>query len=121
MAVEGELAGLFVGADHEIVYRDQSEPPENMLGWTVVLDIRKTDTSPDPAKLSKVGVVSGVYANTLATNQQKVTFMLTDDDLAATVFAGDDPAMRYSIKRTDPGSEQPLRYGDCTIVRVTQK
>lgn len=121
MAVEGELAGLFIGGDSEVVYRDQDEPPVNMLGWTVVLDIRKTDTSPDPAKLSKVGVVSGVYANTLAANLQKVTFTLTDDDLAATVFPGDDPAMRYSIKRTDAGSEQPLRYGDCTIVRVTQK
>jgi hypothetical protein len=125
MAIEGELVGpenqvLFVGADSEVVYTDADDPPTDMSGWTVVLDIRKKDTSSDPPLLSVTGVVSGVYANSLATNAQKVTFTLTDSALAATIFKGDDPVLRYSIKRTDPGAEQPLRYGDCPITRVTQ-
>lgn len=121
MATESTLEGLHVGADHQIVYRDSDEPPTNMLGWTVVLDIRKKDTSNDPALLSKTGVVSGIYANTQAMNAQVVTFTLSDDDLAATIFKGEDPTVRGSIKRTDAGSEQPLWYGDVPMNRVTQK
>ena len=126
MAIEGALEGpegqvLFVGADHEVVYRDATSPAVlDMTGWTIVLDIRKKDTSSDPAKLSKTGVVSGTYSATPATNTQKVTFTLTDDDLAATIFSGDDVTWRYSIKRTNAGSEQPLRYGDVVMNRVTQ-
>lgn len=126
MAIEGELVGpdgqvLFVGADHQVVYTDADDPPADMTGWTVVLDIRKKDTSADPPLLSKTGVVSGAYNADPELNAQKVTFTLSDDDLAASIFKGDDVVYRYSIKRTDAGSEQPLRYGDATIVTVTQR
>lgn len=120
MATEGDLIGLFVGADHVVSYTDSDDPPTDMAGWTVVLDIRKKDTSAAPALLSKTGVVSGTYSATVASNTQKVTFTLTDDDLASTVFTGDDWRGRYSIKRTDAGLEQPLRFGKVTIERVTQ-
>jgi hypothetical protein len=120
MAIDGALDGLFIGGDSEVVYTDSDPVPPDMAAWNIVLDIRKKDTSNSPALLSKIGVVSGVYANTQAANQQKVTFTLTAAEIGSTIFKGDDPRMRYSIKRTNAGAEQPLRYGDCTIIRVTQ-
>lgn len=120
MALEVALEGLFVGADCSVVYSDASSPLVDMTGWTVVLDIRKKDTAGDPAKLSATGTVSGSYSLVAASNTQVVTFTLDDDDLAASVFPGDDWSGRYSIKRTDTDAEQPLAYGDVTITRVTQ-
>lgn len=122
MATEGTLDGLFVGADHVVeltVYQDDAATIQDITGWTIVLDIRHSDLG-SPALISKTGTVSGVYNSVPATNTQKVSFTITDDDLAASVFPADDKVYRYSIKRTDAGSEQPLRYGDATIVRVTQ-
>lgn len=119
MALEGALDGLFVGADHQVVYRDASSPLQDMTGWTVQLDFRRTDTATQ-ILLAKVGTVSGTYDADANDNTQVVTFVLTDDDLAAATFKGDDPVVRYSIKRTDSGAEQILRYGDATIIRATQ-
>lgn len=120
MAIEGNLDGLFVGADHQIIYADADVPPTDMTGWSVVLDIRKKDTSSDPPLLTKSGVLSGAYNVDPVTNAQIFTFTLSDDDLSALVFKGDDPILRYSFKRTNAGAETVLRFGDCPITRVTQ-
>ncbi len=119
MALELSLEGLFVGADHTVVYADASSPLVDMSGWTVVLDIRKHDTT-GTSKFSTQGVVSGSYSATANLNTQVVTFTLSSTDLAATIFPGDDWSGRYSVERTDSGSKQPLAYGDITIIRVTQ-
>jgi hypothetical protein len=116
---EVALEGLFVDADGSVIYSDVSSPLVDMTGWTVVLDIRKKDTS-GTAKLTSTGVVSGAYSLVAGSNTQIVTFTLTSTDLAASVFPGDDWSGRYSIKRTDVGFKQPLRFGDVTITRVTQ-
>jgi hypothetical protein len=84
-----------------------------------LLDIRDADRA-STTRLSVTGTVSGVFNSVPATNTQKVRFTLADTDLAASIFKGDDTPLRYSIKRTDNGFEQPLRYGDVTITRVTQ-
>ena len=123
MATEAALEGLYVGADQTVtmtVYQSDGETPQNIAGWTILLDIRKRDTSSDPALLSVTGTVSGVYNVDPNTNTQVVTFTLTDDNLAASIFPGDDWTGRYSIKRTTAGSEMPLRFGDVTVTRVTQ-
>ena len=119
MATEADIDGLFVGADHTIIYTDSDDPPSDMTGWTIVLDIRKKDISSTILK-QVTGVVSGVYSSTPASNFQIVTFILSDDDLAASIFHGDDPKPRYSIKRTNPSAEQPLRFGTLNLTRVTQ-
>jgi hypothetical protein len=122
MATEGALVdstsgeGLYVGTDAIVEYTDTDE---DMAGWTLVLDIRPADTT-STAKLSKTGVESGTYHATPASNTQKFSFSLSDDELAASIFSGDDWSGRYSIKRTDPGSEAILRFGAVTIKRVTQ-
>lgn len=127
MAKEGPLDGLFVGADHVVEYRSDQNPPEDMTGWTIVLDIRRKDTH-GTALLTKAMPVTGTYnstpydPNNPASNPQKASCSISDDELSATIFKGDDEklALRYSIKRTNDGFEQPLRYGDCQIIRVTQ-
>lgn len=119
MATEADLEGLFVGADHTVEYTDSDDPPTDMSGWTVVLDIRESVTS-GTALVSVTGVVSGTYNSTAASNTQKVTFTLTDDNLSASVFTGANPTVYYSIKRTDTGFEQPLRHGKVPFNRVTQ-
>jgi hypothetical protein len=116
MATEAALEGLYVGADHVIEYTDTDE---NMTGWTLVLDIRKSDRAAT-ALLAETGVESGTYNATPASNTQKFSFTLSDDELAATIFTGDEWTGRYSIWRTDAGFEQPLRFGDCTITRTTR-
>jgi hypothetical protein len=123
MATEGALVdsvtgeGLHVGGDFVVEYTDTDQ---DMTGWALLLDIRKKDTSPDPAKLSKVGVASGAYNATPASNTQKFSFAVSDDETAASIFSGDDWTGRYSIKRTDAGAEQVLRAGDVTVKRYTQ-
>ncbi|MDH5244844.1 MAG: hypothetical protein OEW98_00220 [Betaproteobacteria bacterium] len=123
MAIDDTLDGLYVGADHAVVltvYSDTAQTTcQDIAGWTLVLDIRKTDTAPT-ALLSATGVVSGTFDADPAVNTQVATFTLSDDDLAAATFPGDDPTRRYSIKRTDAGFEQPVRFGDVTLGRVTQ-
>jgi hypothetical protein len=129
MAIDGALVDgtteetLYIGADHSVVmtvYSNSGKTTiQDIAGWTIVLEIRKKDTSPT-ALLTKTGTVSGTFNATPGSNTQKCTFTLSDDDLAATVFTGDEFTGRYSIWRTDAGSEQPLRFGDCTITRTTR-
>jgi hypothetical protein len=122
MPIEGTLDGLYVGADQSVeltVYQDDGETPEDVTGWTTVLDIRKSDTAP-AAKLSASGVVSGTYNADPELNTQVVTFTLSATALASTVLPGDDPALRYSIWRTDSGHKMPLRFGSVIFTRVTR-
>ena len=117
------LEGLFVDGDHVVHYTNYAADgvtPKDMAGWTIILDIRKKDTSVAPALLAKTRAVSGVFNVDPLLNTQVCLFTILDTELAATIFKGDDLTFRYSIKRTDAGAEQPLRYGDCPIVRVTQ-
>lgn len=119
MATEAALTGLFVGADQTVTYSDSSDAPPDMTAWTLVLDIRKTDKS-GTSLLSSTGVVSGTYNADPDINAQVCTFTLTDDDLAASIFTGNEFEGRYSIKRTNAGFELPVAYGNITITRVTQ-
>lgn len=129
MAIDGALEDgtsgetLYVGADGLVeltVYADADKTTiQDVTGWTVVLDIRRKDTA-TTALLSKTGTVSGSFNSTPGSNTQKVSFTLSDDDLAASTFTGDDFEGRYSIWRTDAGYEQPLRYGDCVVKRLTR-
>ena len=121
MATEGALEDattgetLFVGGDFTIpftVYTSGGVTPQNITGWTIVLDIRKRDSS---------GTVLLTTTATLTTPVSGLcTFTLDADDLSYETFTGDEFEGRYSIWRTDTGSRVPLRYGDCVINRTTQ-
>jgi len=130
MAIDGELLdrdndeGLYIGADHSVTIRIFADKLKTTIidtgAWTLLtLDIRKKDTN-GAVLLTKNGTRSGTFHATPGTNTELWTFTLTDDDLAAATFTGDQFIGRYSIWRKDAGSEQPVRYGDCTITRTTQ-
>lgn len=117
--------GLYVGADHSVELFVYSDPAAETTildtsGWTTVtLDIRKKDTA-GTVLLTKNGVRSGTFNASPGTNTQKWTFTLSDDDLTASLFTGDEFEGRYSIWRKDAGSEKPIRFGDAVITRTTQ-
>jgi hypothetical protein len=120
--MEGTLEGLYVGADQSVeltVYQEDGVTPQNVAGWATTLDIRKSDTAP-AAKLSVSGSVSGTYNADPEVNTQVITFALSASALASTVLPGDDPALRYSIWRTDSGHKTPLRFGSVIFTRVTR-
>lgn len=130
MAFDGSLEdrttdeGLYVGADHAVdVYIWADKDKTTILqstAWTLLtLDIRTKDTS-STVLLTKNGTRSGTFDADPDTNTEKWTFTITDDDMVATTFTGNEFEGRYSIWRKDAGSEQPVRYGDCTITRTTQ-
>lgn len=124
MAIDDVLEGLHVGADHVVdmlVWTTKAKTViQEISGWEIVLDVRLSDLSTAPAKLSVTGTVSGVFNALPASNTQKVSFALPNAILAKTIFKGDDPYLRYSIWRTDTGTKQPLRYGSATLIRTTQ-
>ena len=121
MALTGELVDatsgdtLYVGADHSVpmtIYQSDGVTPQDITGWTIVLDIRKKDTS-SAALLSSTAALTTPASGIC-------TFTLSATDLSASVFTGDDWRGRYSVWRTDSGSKQPLRSGDVTIKRTTR-
>jgi len=130
MAIQGDLVdrtsleGLYVGADHVIdvvIYSDTDLTTIiDTSSWTLVtLDFRKSDLAAATV-LSVNGTRSGTFNADPDVNTEKWSFTLSDDQLAATVFTGDDPTSRYSIWRKDAGSEQPVRFGTATFGRTTQ-
>lgn len=124
MAIEGTLDGLSVGADHTVImtiYTSKAKTAiQDSTGWTVVLDIRLSDLSTAPAKLSVTGTVSGVFNSLPGSNTQKWSFAIPQALITPAIFKGDDPYLRYSFWRTDTGTRQPLRFGSTTVNRTTQ-
>lgn len=123
MSIEGALTGLHTSADHSVILRVYTTSAKTVAqdasGWTVVLDIRDSDRA-SAARLSVTGVVSGSFNSSPALNTQIVTFTVPKALLLKAIFKTDDLPMRHSFWRTDTGSAQPLRYGDCTVTRTTQ-
>ena len=127
MAIEGALEGengevLFVSADHIVemsIFQADGVTPQDIAGWTIRLDIRTKDVS-TRVLFAADGAVSGTFNADPVLNAQVVSWTVSDVDLAATTFKGDDPECRYSVKRTDDGSEQVLRFGAAVLNRTTQ-
>jgi hypothetical protein len=107
---------LLMGEDKSIVVEvlDRDGVPVNVAGWTTSLVITRTLTS--AALLTLSGSVSGTYSATRASNTQRITFTMTDDqsdDLTAGAYF-------YSVKRTDAGAERVLLYGACKVEQANQ-
>jgi hypothetical protein len=123
MAIEGDIDGLHLGADHTVdltVYTTQAKTViQDITGWTIVLDMRPSDQS-TTAKLSVTGTISGVFNSVPATNTQKVSFAIPRAIITPAIFPGADPSVQCSVWRTDTGSRQPLRHGSAKLTRTTQ-
>lgn len=122
----GGSGTLFVGEDKvfrfEVLQRrtdglphDATSVPEDMTGWALLFDVRKKDTSPDPAILSKTPTITGVYNVLRATNTQRAVTALTDTEM--NLFRA--KTYRYSVKRMDDGSETVLVRGNFAPEKAT--
>jgi len=84
--------------------------PQNISGWTLRWDLRRSDSAADPVVLTKTPTVTNG-----ALGQGQFTIDDTDtDNLAAKVY-------RHALKRTDGGSETVLFYGNAVLGKRTTR
>ena len=109
---------FMVGEDKDItmeVLDRTTGLPVDVSGWTTSLVLTAEIAS--AALLTKAGSVTGSYNGTSrASNTQRLLFALTDTE-TTTLTAG---SYKWSIKRTDAGSERILGWGTCQIERANQ-
>ena len=113
----GGGGALFVGEDKTISVEvlDADDIPVNITGWGVALSV-KSEEADAVAVLSATASITGTYNATRAVNTQRAAFTLTDTQTAA-VVAG---LYRYSVKRTDDGSETIVAFGPFEVELATQ-
>ena len=92
---------------------------KEITGWTILLDIRPSVSS-SAAKLTATLSITGVFNSVAASNTQRAVWTCADTDLTTTLFGTKGGTFRYSVKRTDAGSETILQHGDIVIERATQ-
>lgn len=120
MALETTIGGdgtLFIGEDKILRFEcvDDEELPIDIGSWTMVFDVRKKDTSLDPAILSITPTLIGSYSATRALNTQRAIVAITDDQM--NLFKA--KTYRWSWKRTNGGFETVLGYGPFTPQKAT--
>lgn len=127
MAIEGPLCEngeLFINEDKRIELFLLNGPVDkpgvqcvDMSGWTVVLDVRKKDTSDDPPLFFQTAVISGTFNPDPVLNMQVA--YITIDDQDTNTFR--QIPYRYSWKRTGALVATVLRWGDAPIQKATAK
>ncbi len=120
MATTVQIGGdgtLFVGEDKTFTLEtlNSSGVPVDMLGWTVLFDVRKSDKAPDPAIFSKTATIVGVFNVVRATNTQRAQTTLSDTEM--NTVSG--RTYRYSWKRMDDGVETVLARGNFVVEKAT--
>lgn len=113
----GNDGSLFVGEDKTLKLEvlDSSDVPVNIAGWSILFDVRKLNTSADPALLSQTATITGVYNAVRATNTQRAVVTLTDTEMNTLKAL----TYRHSWKRMDDGSETVLAYGNFVPQKAT--
>jgi hypothetical protein len=123
MAEEVNIGGdgtLFKGEDKELELELflKSDPTVavDWSTWETIVDIRKKDTSGDPAILSKVvDPPTGLFDPIRANNDQRGHVIFTDTELNFYRTEG----YRWSWKRMDDGSETILAWGAFSPQKAT--
>lgn len=120
MALDATIGGngtLFVGEDKVFLLEtiDVNGLPIDMTSWTLLFDVRKKDNSADPAIVSKMPNIIGVFNVDRSVNTQRALVTVTDTDMNE-FKAG---TYRHSWKRMDDGSETVLAWGDFTPEKAT--
>lgn len=110
----GSAGRLMRGDDLDVVLEvvNREGTPVDCAGWSTTLLISRNGVT----ALTAVGVVSGSYNAVRATNTQRITFSLFDDD-TSNLSAGD---YDWSARRTDTGAERVLAYGPCLVEEANQ-
>jgi len=88
--------------------------PQDISGWTLRWDMRRSDNEADPAVLTKA-TGSGIAITSGPNGQGTITIDDTDTDtLAPRLY-------RHALKRADPGSETVLLYGNAVLGKRTAR
>lgn len=116
----GGSGTLFKGEDKELRFElwDEEDPTVaiDWSGWTTFFDVRKKDTSADPAILRvPVPTPTGVFNPVRASNQQRGHLPLTNDQLNFYRAEG----YRWSWVRTDADFATVLAWGSFTPQKAT--
>ena len=119
---------LFVGDDIALefeVFEDDlvvdddgayvSGTPQDVAGWALAFAVRTSDTTSAAAVLSKTtsaGItITGTFDDVHADNTQRVVVAIADTDTYDGAVLVAPKTYRYSLKRTDAGSEKTLAFG----------
>jgi hypothetical protein len=92
---------------------------KNITGWAITFDIRRSDAS-SSVLLTKTASITGTFNSVLATSTQVARITVADTDVTTAIFGANGGTFRYSLKRTDAGTETVLAYGNILIKRATQ-
>jgi hypothetical protein len=88
--------------------------PQNITGWSLRWDMRRSDNEADPPVISKT-TGAGIAVTSGPNGQGTIT--IDDADTDALV-----PRLyRHSLKRTDPGSETELLFGNAVLGKRTTR
>lgn len=122
MAEQSHISEWYVGEDKTfafIVYQKTAaglltSTPQDITGWALRWDVRRSDNEADPVVLSKSTAVDiTITPGTGGTG----TIAIADTDTDAL------PARlyRHALKRTDAGSETVLLYGNAVLTKRTAR
>lgn len=124
MAEESNIStDFYIGEDKEfpfIIYQKDASgnlttTPQNLTGWSLRWDMRKTDNAIDPVVLTKSTGGSGITIDVGSGGTGTITIADTDTDaLPPRVY-------RHALKRTDNGSETVLLYGNAVLGKRTTR
>jgi len=89
--------------------------PQNITGWALRWDMRRTDSEADPVVLTKASGGSGITITDGPNGQGQVLIDDTDTDtLVPRLY-------RHALKRTDSGSETLLLWGSASLAKRTTR
>lgn len=97
-------------------------------GWALSFIVRKADTTTGTPLLTKTtssGItITGTFDALASNNTQRVVVAIDDTDTAAADGSSvvlKPNTYRYSLKRTDDGSEKILAFGDFVLTEATNR
>lgn len=87
---------------------------QDISGWALRWDVRRTDSEADPVVLTKV-TSAGIVITDGPNGQGTITVADTDTDaLSPRIY-------RHALKRTDDGSETVLLFGNAVLGKRTAR
>lgn len=131
MAIEFNITAadkFFLGEDKIVdftIFALDGATPFDVTGLSLEWNMRRTDKADDPALLTKVPTIIGVFNVNPSLNTQRARVVFASDDtdpLVTTLYtlkAGF--AYRHSLKRKDTGNENILSYGSITFLQATER
>jgi hypothetical protein len=116
MAEESHITEWYVGEDKVFpftIYQKTAAgvlttTPQDITGWTLRWDLRRSDTAADPVVLTKA-TPTGVTIDPGTGGTGFVTVLDTDSDTLA------PNAYRHALKRDDANFETILSYGNAIL------